>query len=165
LAFSAHCSLLTVIMSSILIVYHSQGGNTKQMAEAVAEGVANEGSAAVLKQALDCTLEDLIECDGLVLASPEYFGYMAGAIKDFFDRTYEKLREHPKVTKKPYCIVVSAGNDGQGAVMQIERICKGYRFRPVQKPIISKGLVTDEVLAACAELGRTMAAGCEAGIF
>lgn len=135
------------------------------MAEAVVGGVASEGSVAVLKKACDCAEAELIECDGLVLASPEYFGYMAGAIKDLFDRTYEKLREHPKVTKKPYCIVVSAGNDGQGAVMQIERICKGYRFKPVQKPVISKGVVTQEVLAACIELGRIMAAGCDAGIF
>jgi multimeric flavodoxin WrbA len=135
------------------------------MAEAVACGVADEGSVAVLKQAFDSTRDDLIESDGLVLASPEYFGYMAGAIKDFFDRTYEELREHPKVTKKPYCIVISSGNDGQGAVMQIERICKGYRFKRAQKPIISKGVISQEVLAACTELGRTMAAGCEAGIF
>lgn len=152
-------------MSRILIIYHSQTGNTKRMAEAVARGVMDEASAAVLKQAFDCTCEDLIDCNGLVLASPEYFGYMAGAIKDFFDRTYEQLREHPKVTKKPYCIVVSAGNDGQGAVMQIERICKGYRFKRAQTPVISKGVVSDEVLVRCTELGRTMAAGCEAGIF
>jgi multimeric flavodoxin WrbA len=152
-------------MARILVVFHSQGGNTKRMAEAVAVGVTGEGSVAVLKKAFDCTLADLIECDGLVLASPEYFGYMAGAIKDFFDRTYEELREHPRVAKKPYCIVISAGNDGQGAVMQIERICKGYRFKPVQKPLIAKGTISEEVLAACTELGRTMAAGCDAGIF
>lgn len=152
-------------MAKILILYHSQTGNTRLMAEAVARGVTDEGSVAILKQAFDCTCDNLIDCDGLVLASPEYFGYMAGAIKDFFDRTYEELREHPKVTKKPYCLVVSAGNDGQGAVMQIDRICKGYRFKRAQKPIISKGFVTDEVLARCIELGRTMAAGCEAGVF
>lgn len=131
----------------------------------MAEGVIDEGSTAVFKKAFDCTSEDLIECDGLVLVSPEYFGYMAGAIKDFFDRTYEELREHPRVTKKPYCIVVSAGNDGQGAVMQIERICKGYRFKPVQRPIIAKGTITQEILTSCAELGRIMAAGCETGVF
>lgn len=119
----------------------------------------------VLRQAFDATRNDLIECDGLVLASLGYFGYMAGAIKDFFDRTYEEAREHPKVTKKPYCIVISAGNDGQGAVMQIERICKGYRFKPVQKPIISKGTVTNQALNACNELGRILAAGCDVGVF
>lgn len=135
------------------------------MAEAIALGATGEGAVVVLKKAFDCTGHDLVECDGLILASPEYFGYMAGAIKDFFDKTYEDLREHPKVAKKPYCVVVSAGNDGQGAVMQIERICKGYRFKPAQKPIISKGAVTKETLDACTELGRIMAAGCEAGIF
>ena len=131
----------------------------------MADGVVREGSEVRLRKAFDCTAEDLIECDGLVLASPEYFGYMAGAVKDFFDRTYEQLREHPKVTKKPYAIVVSAGNDGQGAVMQISRICRGYRFKEVQKPIVAKGSVTEGVLAACTELGRIMAAGSEAGIF
>lgn len=152
-------------MSTILVVYHSQGGNTRRMAEAVAAGVAGEGSTPVLRKALDCTQEDLIGCDGLVLASPEYFGYMAGAIKDFFDRTYEQLREHPGVARKPYSIIVSAGNDGQGAVMQIERICRGYRFKAVQKPIISKGAITEALLNRCTELGRIMAAGCETGIF
>jgi multimeric flavodoxin WrbA len=154
-----------MVLARILIVFHSQRGHTRGMAEAVAAGVAAEGSEAVLKRALDCTPADLIECDGLVLASPEYFGYMAGAIKDFFDRTYEELREHPRVTRKPYCIAVSAGNDGEGAVMQIERICKGYRFRTVQKPIIVKGAITEERIAACKEMGRVIAAGCEAGIF
>ena len=67
--------------------------------------------------------------------------------------------------KKPFCIVVSAGNDGSFAVSHIERICKGYRLKEVQKPIISKGKVTEEILAKCVELGSTIAEGVMAGIF
>jgi multimeric flavodoxin WrbA len=72
-------------MVEILVVYHSQTGNTAKMARAVAEGVeAVDGAKVNLKHVLDADLEDLIQCDGLVVGSPEYFGYMSGLIKDFF---------------------------------------------------------------------------------
>lgn len=153
-------------MAQILIVYHTQKGNTKAMAEAVAEGAAGiERARVFLKRAFDTTVDDIIECDGLVICSPEYFGYMAGAIKDLFDRTYESLQGHTGIFRKPYSIVVSAGNAGEGAVKQIERICLGYQLKKIHSPIIAKGPVTEEVLTCCTELGKILAAGCEEGIF
>jgi multimeric flavodoxin WrbA len=153
-------------MIKILIVYHSQGGHTEQMARAVAKGAGEiEGVEVVLKKAAETKGEDLINCDGLVIGSPEYFGYMSGAVKDLFDRTYESLRGHKMIFRKPYAVFISAGNDGQGALSSIEKIGLGFQFKKVQPAIISKGPLTDEVLAQCEELGRTMAAGCEAGIY
>jgi multimeric flavodoxin WrbA len=101
----------------------------------------------------------------VVICSPEYFGYMAGAVKDFFDRTYEELKDDAAVHKKPFSVVISAGNDGSFALSHIERICKGYRLKMVQKPIVCRGRVTDEVLERCVELGSTIAEGVRAGIF
>jgi multimeric flavodoxin WrbA len=153
-------------MVTILIVYHTQSGNTRRMAEAVAEGAGDmEGVRVILKKAQEAGEEDLLDCDGLVLGSPEYFGYMAGALKDLFDRTYETLRGQPKIFRKPYAVFISAGNDGQGALMHIERICLGYQFKKIHQPIISRGPVLPEILDHCRELGRTIAAGCEAGIY
>jgi multimeric flavodoxin WrbA len=153
-------------MKKILVVYHSQSGNTRRMAEAVARGAGEIGGVTVsLKRAGNTTLDDLLECDGLVIASPEYFGYMAGAVKDLLDRTYEQARGHKKIFRKPYAVVISAGNDGSGALASIEKIFLGFQFKKVQPPIISKGPISDETLALCEELGRTMAAGCEAGIY
>ena len=150
----------------ILVTYHSQTGNTKRMAEAVAQGVSEtEGTAVIFKRASDTTADDIRGCDAVVICSPEYFGYMAGAIKDLFDRTYEALREDARVHKKPYAIVISAGNDGTGALTQIERILKGYRLKKVQHAIIGKGKVTDDDLSRCVELGKTIAEGVKAGIF
>ena len=152
--------------AKILVAFHSQSGNTKRMAEAVALGVSEtEGAQAVFKRASDTAADDIRDCDAVVLCSPEYFGYMAGAIKDLFDRTCETLREDTRVQKKPYAIVVSAGNDGTGALTQIERILKGYRLKKVQHPIIAKGEVTDEILSRCVELGKTIAEGIKGGIF
>ncbi len=151
---------------SILIVYHSQSGNTLRMAQAVAQGAAlMEHTRVLLKKASETHAQDLLDCDALILGSPEYFGYMAGALKDLFDRTYEQLRGHPRIFRKPYAVFISAGNDGLGALQSIERICIGYQFRKVQPPVVAKGPITDDVLALCRELGQTIAAGCREGIF
>jgi multimeric flavodoxin WrbA len=153
-------------MADVLIIFHSQTGNTEKLARAVARGVdAAANASAHLKRADLAVAQDLRDCGAVVICSPEYFGYMAGAVKDFFDRTYEELKDDPAVHKKAFSIVISAGNDGSFALSHIERICKGYRLRQVQKPIVCKGEVTDEALGRCFELGITIAEGLNAGIF
>jgi multimeric flavodoxin WrbA len=151
-------------MTKILVVYHSQTGNTERMAKAVAEGAsAIEGVKVILKRAGEATLQDLIDCQGLAVGTPENFGYMSGMIKDFFDRTYEQARG--KVFRKPYVVFISAGNDGTGALRNIERIALGYQFKKVYEPVISKGALTQEALEKCRELGQTLAGGCAMGIY
>ena len=151
---------------NILIVYHSQSGNTRKMAEKVAEGARSiEDVTVFLKTAPEATLEDLLACDGLAIGSPEYFGYMAGRIKDFFDRTYNEAHGRKEIFKKPYAVFISAGNDGTGALNHIERICLGYQFKKVLSPVIAKGEVDGGILAQCEELGETIAAGCREGIY
>lgn len=153
-------------MTTILVIYHSQSGNTKKMAEAVAAGINSlENAAANLKQAGDASLEDLRTCDGIAIGSPEYFGYMAGMIKDFFDRTYQAATKNLKEFRKPYVLFVSAGNDGRNCRDQIERIVTGYRFRKVYDPIIARGAIEQDILDQCFELGQTIAGGCDLGIY
>ncbi|MFH2044292.1 MAG: NAD(P)H-dependent oxidoreductase [Pseudomonadota bacterium] len=153
-------------MTAILVIYHSQNGNTKMMAESVAKGAASVVNVSVnLKAAGDTTLEDIRNCDGLVIGSPEYFGYMAGMIKDFFDRTYEVVTKNKKEFHRPYSIFVCAGNDGRNTLTQIERICLAFPFRKVYEPIISRGKITDSILEKCFEMGQTIAAGCDLGIY
>lgn len=153
-------------MCTILIIYHSQSGNTEKMACAVADGAQSiENVTVTLKRATDATLNDLLSCDGLAIGSPEYFGFMAGMVKDFFDRTYDKARNCKEIFKKPYVTFISAGNDGSGALTAIERICRGYPLKKVYEPVIAKGEITEAILARCRELGKIIAAGCEARIF
>lgn len=134
------------------------------MAEAVVEGASRiDNTEVVMKKAPDATLEDLIECKGLALGTPENFGYMSGALKDFFDRTFYPAQG--KVFRKPYVVFISAGNDGSGALNSIERIALGYPFKKVYESVIAKGEVTEDALARCRELGQTLAGGCAAGIY
>lgn len=115
------------------------------------------------KRAAEATSQDLKACQALVICSPEYFGYMAGAVKDLFDRTYEQVREH--ASGKSYAVLISAGNDGTGALNSIMRIATGYRFKQVQEPLICQGPVTESHLAQCRTLGQTLAAGIDLGIY
>jgi multimeric flavodoxin WrbA len=151
-------------MAKILIVYHSQTGNTQKMAHAVAEGARGiEGVDVILKKAADATLEDLLTTDGFALGTPENFGYMSGMVKDFFDRTF--YGAHEKVFRKPFVLFISAGNDGTGALRAIERIALGYKFKTVFKPVIARGAITEEIISQCHELGSIIAGGCQMGIY
>lgn len=151
-------------MTKILIVYHSQSGHTKQMADAVFEGAkAIDGVEVILKKSSEATLDDLLACDGLAIGTPENFGYMSGMIKDFFDRTYSEAQD--KVFRKPFVVFISAGNDGSGALRAIERIALGYKFKNVFTPVIARGNITEEILEQCRELGGTLAGGCAMGIY
>ena len=109
------------------------------------------------KKAKEAGVEDLLEADGVIFGTPENFGYMSGALKDFFDRTFYEVEG--QVDGKPYCMLIGAGNDGTGALTAIRRICNGYNFREVQQPIVVVGDLEDQQLQACRELGMAMAAG------
>ncbi len=133
------------------------------MAEAVERGAAREEDVAVRK--LHGTLagpEDLLWCDGLVIATPENFGYMAGAVKDFFDRTFYEVQG--MVDQLPYAVVVRAGNDGSFALNAVERIARGYPLRKVTEPVLWVG-DSAAPIAQCEELGQMMAAGISFGLF
>ncbi|ETX09129.1 MAG: hypothetical protein ETSY2_01325, partial [Candidatus Entotheonella gemina] len=65
----------------------------------------------------------------------------------------------------PYALLISCGNDGTGAVRQIDRIMTGYPMRKVAEPVICPGEVRPEYLEQCEELGLTLAMGLAMGIF
>ena len=156
--------VFTRTMTKILIVFHSQSGNTEKMARAVADGARGIADTEVLLvRAQDASLGDLLDADGIAIGTPENFGYMSGMVKDFFDRTYYPAQE--KVFRKPYVVFISAGNDGEGALRSVERIAQGYKLKKVYDPVISRGTVTEEDLARCRELGSILAAGCRERIY
>lgn len=148
----------------LLVVYHTQSGNTGQLAAAALAGAQRErGTDTRLLRAFDAGVEDLLWCDGLLLGTPENFGTMSGALKDFFDRTYYPCEG--KLHGLPYAVFVSAGNDGTGAVREIGRIANGYGWRTVAEPLIVRKIVTEEDLEACADFGEAMATGLALGVF
>jgi multimeric flavodoxin WrbA len=153
-------------MKSLLIVYHSQSGKTEAMARAAARGASHpdlQGVSVRTLPALQAGPADLLRCDGLVLGTPENFGYMSGGMKDFLDRTFYACEG--RVQGLPVAVFVAAGNDGTGALAALRRIFNGYGFREVREPVIAVGPLRQADLAACEELGMALAAGLELGMF
>lgn len=150
----------------LLIVYHTQSGTTSRMAEAVIRGAGHEDIESVdlrVKSALEADADDLLWADGFILGTPENFGYMSGAMKYFLDRAYYPCEG--KLNGKPYALFIRAGNDGTGAIGSVRRILTGLAVREVQEPVLIAGEFDPARLGECEQLGMTMAAGLEAGVF
>lgn len=150
----------------LLIVYHSQSGTTSKMADAVIKGAKHpdiDGVEVRVRDALEASPDDVIWANGLILGTPENFGYMSGAMKYFLDRVYYPCED--KVGGMPYALFVRAGNDGTGAISSITRILTGLSVKQVQDPVLIAGEFDEERLSECEELGMTMAASLESGIF
>lgn len=151
-------------MKHLLVVWHSQSGHTEALVRAACAGARQEiGVELRERRALQATLDDLLWAEALLLATPENFGYMSGATKDFLDRTYYPAQG--RVDGLPYALLISADNDGRGAVSAIERIALGYRWKAVTEPLIVRGPPDDSALAAASELGAGLAAGLVSGVF
>lgn len=163
-------------MKTLLIVFHSLSGGTRQMAEAAYLGAQSEAGVRVrLLPASDATSADVLSADGYIFATPENLGTMAGIMKDFFDRTYYAALD--RVNGRPYAALICAGSDGHNAARQIARIATGWRLHPIAESIIvctyaqtaaailASKVIGDDELSRCMELGRSFAAGLTMGVF
>ena len=160
---------------TLLIVYHTLTGGSRQMAEAAARGAGEHDVAVRLVQASDAGAEDVLDADGYIFVAPENLAAIAGVMKDFFDRTYYPVLD--RIAGRPYATLVCAGSDGENAVRQIDRICTGWRLRAVgdalivcthaQTPekILAPKTIGEDDLERCSEIGAAIAAGLELGIF
>lgn len=151
-------------MKTLLIVYHTGGVKTATMAEAIVRGARSEGTVNVIvKRCADANAEDLLAADGLILGTPENFGYMSGMMKDFLERVFYACEG--RVNGRPYALFVGAGQDGSGAVTSVERIVAGLRLEKKSEPVIGLKELTPEILSRCEELGAAFAAGLALGVF
>lgn len=147
----------------LLVVYHSHGWRTAAMADAVVAGSLDADIEVVHKRAFDAGLDDLLQAQGYLFGTPETFGSLSGALKDFFERTYYPAQG--LINGRPYASFVCAGNDGQGAAHAIARIARGYGLREVQSPLIALSDQVNEALPQCRELGATLAHGLAMGLY
>jgi len=172
LVYAGHMSDL----KSLLIVYHSLTGGTRQMAEAARQGAISEAGVSVqMLHASQADAGHVLAADGLVFATPENLAAISGQLKSFFDRTYYAVLD--QINGRPYACLVCAGSDGHNAARQIERIATGWRLKPIAEPLIvcTHAQTTEAILAPkhldddelerCRALGESMAAGLALGVF
>ena len=147
-------------MKKILVIYHSQQhGNTRKMAELVAKGCRQVAGVEV--QVVDVNqervdIDDLVAADGLALGTPDYFTYMAGGLKQFFDDALLASYGGKETMNKPYVAFVTHGGGG-GAIESVKRLAKSLKYREVAPPVLSKGAPSGEAAKQATALGKALA--------
>jgi len=173
---------LTHPQPGVLIVWHSRTGAAQAMAQAAWAGACEASAAketagpcARILRADEAGAHDVLAAAGYLFVCPENLGSMTGEMKAFFDRCYYAVLGQNE--GRGFATAIAAGNAGQGAEAQIDRIVTGWRLRRVAPSlIIRSGAETPAAIAAakvlsrndlqsCHDLGRSLAAGLELGVF
>jgi len=152
-------------MKRLLIVAHAPSPNTLRLRESVEKGARNpdiEAVEVVVKAPLEAGPEDVLACDAIILGTTENLGYMSGALKDFFDRSYYPCLE--RTQGLPFTFYIRAGHDGTGTRRAIDSITTGLRWKLIQEPLLCRGDYQPEFANQCEELGLFVAASLDAGI-
>ncbi|PSU32193.1 NAD(P)H:quinone oxidoreductase [Photobacterium lutimaris] len=123
-------------MHSILVLYYSRHGSTRQLARQIARGIEQvAGCEAELRTVADInadgqlqpdasgdpqvTKTDLQQCAGLALGSPVRFGNMAAPLKHFIDSTSAEWLSGSLIGK-PACVFTASSSmhGGQETTLQ-----------------------------------------------
>ena len=150
---------------NLVVICHTPSKNTQCLADALYRG-ANNSELHIQTNCLSPFEADhshIEKADAIILGTTENFGYMSGALKDFFDRIYYPCLEATQGT--PYALMVRAGLDGTGTINAVEKIVSGLKWKAIQAPLLCRGEYNPMFEEQCEELGLAIAAGLDAGIF
>ncbi|MDH4071925.1 MAG: flavodoxin family protein [Gammaproteobacteria bacterium] len=153
-------------MARLLFVCHCPSDNTSALRDAAVAAVGTLTMDCLELRVLaprDAGPADIEWCNGVLIGTTENFGYMAGLIKDFFERIYYPCLESSQGL--PVALYIRAGEDGRGTRSSIERITTGLRWKYISNPLILRGKYRPEFADQVGELAMTMAAGLDAGIY
>lgn len=107
-------------MGKILVLYYSQDGHTRKMADLVTEGASSLPDAEVrLRSVHEANREDVIWCEGLALGSPTYLGTVSSEMKKFWE---DLLPDWQKLDGKIGCAFSSEGGWGGGAELTCQAL-------------------------------------------
>ena len=141
-------------MAKIAVIYYSKTGNTENMARLVAEGCREvPGVQVEMVKLPDLNMQAILDADGYALGSPDYFSYMAGHVKTFFD---EALSHKKTFSDKPY---VAFGTHGGGAKVldSLERLSQAIGLKQTRAGMMCLGAPGPDDADAIHELGRAVA--------
>ena len=140
-------------MSKVCVLYDSRGGNTRAVAESIAEGVSLVPEAEVcLMDASELDMETLAASDAFAVGSPNYYTYMSGRIKTFFDLAFR----NPAFKSKPF-VAFSTHGGGGGVSEVIEKLADSIGMSKVAEGIDILGAPAGDQLKDCRHLGQVVA--------
>lgn len=98
-------------MAKALVIYYSQSGNTKEMAQVISDTLKQEKIEVELRDVLKTAPEDLLSADGIIIGSPTYYGTMSYQIKKLLD---ESVKFHGRLDGKIGAAFSSSANIAGG---------------------------------------------------
>jgi len=147
-------------MKRILVVYHSQEfGNTRRMAELVAQGCREVPGIEVEMVNVNerrVDIDAVERADAYALGSPDYFSYMAGGLKQFFDDLHIADLAGRKVKGKPCVLFLTHGGGGK-AIASLQHLAEAMALTEVAPSVSSQGAPTGDTVKHSIELGKALA--------
>ena len=142
-------------MPKILVAYYSKTGNTKQVAEAIAEGAKSvKGVNVEIKNVADISAKEAIEADGFAFGSPAYFSMMSGPLLTLLTELYF-VRE--KLAGKPM-VAFATGVGGQAKTIEnVESILKAFNPKLIQPGLAIGKTLSETDKQQAKELGEKLA--------
>ena len=154
------------MQKKLLVVAHTPSKNTRNMLNHLMLGAEQADTDNLIVkwiEPLKASAKDVLECDAIILGTPENLGYMSGALKDFFDRIYYPCLESKQGL--PFVFFIRAGHDGTGTKNAILSICNGMKWKQIQPELICHGPWDNIFLSQCKKLGENVACGLDFGIY
>lgn len=140
----------------VLILYYSGSGNTKKMADAIAEAIRAGGLSVTVEEAEKFDLSLLPNYDSILLGSPTYFSNVSWQVKKVIDESIVYYGGG-KLKGKVAGVFTSAGTsrDGKDCLRMLE-IALGFhhKMKVVEGILRVDGENDREVEKKCQEYGK-----------
>lgn len=157
-------------MAALLLIAHAPTPLTQDLRDALAGGAGDElveGVEVRVAPPLEVTADDINAADAVLVLSTANFGYMAGLVKDLFDRTFLQIGgalandgragESPQ-RRVPFGLCVHGRYDTEGATRSILALTTAVGWVQCAPVLELLGDLTEDDRAAAHELGATLAA-------
>jgi NAD(P)H-dependent FMN reductase len=143
----------------VLVVHHTVSISTAAVFDAALAGLQldelDELEVTSLP-ALTAGAHDTLRASGVLLLCPVNIGYLAGAMKHYFDQIYYPCLDATKTL--PYAAVLHSNSDASGALRALEAITTGMQWHAVAEPLVVSGDPDGGVREQISELASTLGA-------
>ncbi len=142
-------------MPKVLVAYYSKTGNTKQVAEAIAEGAKSvKGVDVEIKNVADINAREAVEADGFAFGSPAYFSMMSGPLLTLLTDFYF-VRE--KLDGKPMVAFATGGGSQTKTTANIESILKAFNPKLILPGLAIGNKISETDKQQAKQLGEKLA--------
>ena len=146
-------------MRTLLIVHHTPSPHCAEMFDAVVSGATVPelvGVEVIRRPALMVSPAEMLAADGYLLGTPANLGYLSGALKHAFDCAYYQLLDASR--RRPFGAFIHGNEGTEGAERGLAAITTGLGWLQVTDNVVVSGKPGKADLAACWNLGATVAA-------